>query len=146
MADGPEFAALPLDAKRGLRCCLRCNLVKTFEQFVDDGCDNCPVLGMKDDQERVVDCTSRYVRVRPPPPYALLVSLFVRVQQLRRRGVVHGPLAQLGSALAARGQREAGRLRAALLRSAARGGRGGAARALGGLCEGSCSAWPRPLG
>jgi len=58
MADGPEFAALPLDAKRGLRCCLRCNLVKTFEQFVDDGCDNCPVLGMKDDQERVVDCTS----------------------------------------------------------------------------------------
>ena len=68
MADGPEFAALPLDAKRGLRCCLRCNLVKTFEQFVDDGCDNCPVLGMKDDQERVVDCTSRYVRVRPPPP------------------------------------------------------------------------------
>lgn len=68
MADGPEFAALPLDAKRGLRCCLRCNLVKTFEQFVDDGCDNCPVLGMKDDQERVADCTSRYVRVRPPPP------------------------------------------------------------------------------
>ena len=67
MADGPEFAALPLDAKRGLRCCLRCNLVKTFEQFVDDGCDNCPVLGMKDDQERVADCTSRYVRVRPPP-------------------------------------------------------------------------------
>uniref|UniRef100_A0A6U0NDJ1 Transcription elongation factor SPT4 homolog n=1 Tax=Prasinoderma coloniale TaxID=156133 RepID=A0A6U0NDJ1_9VIRI len=54
----PSFADLPLEPKKSLRCCLNCKLVKTFEQFIDAGCDNCPFLNMQSDQDRVTECTS----------------------------------------------------------------------------------------
>uniref|UniRef100_A0AC35GM12 Transcription elongation factor SPT4 n=1 Tax=Panagrolaimus sp. PS1159 TaxID=55785 RepID=A0AC35GM12_9BILA len=44
---------------RQLRACLVCSLIKTFEQFVRDGCDNCePFLQMRNDSERVQEATS----------------------------------------------------------------------------------------
>ncbi|XP_053212183.1 transcription elongation factor SPT4-like [Panonychus citri] len=44
---------------RNLRACLLCSLVKSFEQFEVDGCDNCEfVLGMRGNREMIFDCTS----------------------------------------------------------------------------------------
>ena len=31
---------------RGIRACKRCGLLKTLEQFINDGCENCPFLEM----------------------------------------------------------------------------------------------------
>mmetsp|Transcript_9203 Transcript_9203/g.24840 ORF Transcript_9203/g.24840 Transcript_9203/m.24840 type:complete len:113 (-) Transcript_9203:656-994(-) len=33
-------------AMRGIRACKRCGLLKTMDQFMNDGCDNCPFLDM----------------------------------------------------------------------------------------------------
>ncbi|EZA52658.1 Transcription elongation factor SPT4 [Ooceraea biroi] len=44
---------------RGLRACLVCSLIKTFDQFEYDGCDNCDeFLRMKNNKDNVFDCTS----------------------------------------------------------------------------------------
>ncbi|KPI97699.1 Transcription elongation factor SPT4 [Papilio machaon] len=44
---------------RGLRACLVCSLIKTFEQFEYYGCDNCDeFLRMKSNKDNVYDCTS----------------------------------------------------------------------------------------
>ncbi|XP_058805292.1 transcription elongation factor SPT4 [Phymastichus coffea] len=43
---------------RGLRACLSCSLIKTFDQFEMDGCENCDFLGMKNNKDQVFDCTS----------------------------------------------------------------------------------------
>lgn len=32
----------PPERMRNLRACLSCKLVKTYDQFVNDGCENCP--------------------------------------------------------------------------------------------------------
>ena len=49
---------IPKDLKR-LRCCLRCHLIKNMDQFVGDGCENCPELsGMKGSQEKVGETTT----------------------------------------------------------------------------------------
>jgi transcription elongation factor SPT4 len=37
----------------GLRACLRCALIKTFEQFHHDGCENCDFLSMEGNTERI---------------------------------------------------------------------------------------------
>ena len=50
-----------------LRACIRCKLVKTEAQFLEDGCDNCVALSMAHDIERVQECTS--------PHFAGIVSL-----------------------------------------------------------------------
>ena len=59
----PEFvdfgAEIPDDFK-GLRACLRCSLLKTFSQFEESGCENCDFLVMKDNAERVHECTTAY--------------------------------------------------------------------------------------
>lgn len=34
----------PMELGRALRCCMRCRLLKSFDQFFDQGCDNCPFL------------------------------------------------------------------------------------------------------
>lgn len=31
---------------RGIRACKRCGILKTLDQFVDQGCENCPFLDM----------------------------------------------------------------------------------------------------
>merc|ERR1712142_116887 len=44
---------------RNLRACLLCSLVKTFDQFEMDGCDNCDsFLQLKNNRESVYTCTS----------------------------------------------------------------------------------------
>ena len=31
---------------RGIRACKRCGILKTLDQFVNEGCENCPFLDM----------------------------------------------------------------------------------------------------
>ena len=38
-------ASVP-NALRGIRACKRCGILKTLDQFVDHGCENCPFLEM----------------------------------------------------------------------------------------------------
>ena len=41
-----------------LRSCMSCSLIKTTQQFVRDGCDNCQFLYLAGDRERVSTCTT----------------------------------------------------------------------------------------
>eukprot|EP00891_Asterochloris_glomerata_P007753 jgi/Astpho2/7753/gw1.00116.38.1_t len=43
---------------KGLCACFGCKLVKTQQQFLDNGCENCPYLNMEGDHDRVHDATS----------------------------------------------------------------------------------------
>ncbi|CAB4059904.1 SUPT4H1 [Lepeophtheirus salmonis] len=53
-----DASIIPKDLRQ-LRACLVCSLVKTFEQFENDGCDNCDrFLNLKHNRENVYDCTS----------------------------------------------------------------------------------------
>lgn len=45
---------------RAVRACKRCGLLKTPEQFYDEGCENCPFLDMADNMERVNSCTTAF--------------------------------------------------------------------------------------
>lgn len=38
-------ASVP-NAMRGIRACKRCGLLKTLDQFINEGCENCPFLDM----------------------------------------------------------------------------------------------------
>mmetsp|Transcript_12939 Transcript_12939/g.22994 ORF Transcript_12939/g.22994 Transcript_12939/m.22994 type:complete len:133 (-) Transcript_12939:162-560(-) len=38
-----EYAAVP-DVLKSLRACIPCLLIKTYRQFFEDGCENCPHL------------------------------------------------------------------------------------------------------
>jgi hypothetical protein len=38
-------ASVPTNLK-ALRACKRCGIIKTVEQFMNDGCENCPMLDM----------------------------------------------------------------------------------------------------
>ena len=55
-----DFGAEIPDDFKGLRACLRCSLLKTFTQFEESGCENCDFLAMKDNSERVHECTTAY--------------------------------------------------------------------------------------
>eukprot|EP00959_Pyramimonas_sp_CCMP1952_P278835 5830171-Pyramimonas_sp.AAC.1 len=44
-AANKEPAEPPLDLGRNLRACLRCRLLKSFSQFYENGCENCPFVG-----------------------------------------------------------------------------------------------------
>ncbi|KAK2635141.1 hypothetical protein Ddye_029933 [Dipteronia dyeriana] len=55
---GSEPAQIPTSFGHELRACLRCRLVKTYDQFRESGCENCTFFKMVDDNERVVDCTT----------------------------------------------------------------------------------------
>lgn len=37
---------------RDIRACKRCGIVKTLEQFINDGCENCIFLDMIDNREK----------------------------------------------------------------------------------------------
>ena len=43
----PMHAQTP-DSLQGMRACKRCGLIKTFQQFYDVGCENCPFLEMEE--------------------------------------------------------------------------------------------------
>jgi len=50
--------SIPKDL-RNLRACLVCSLIKTFDQFEFDGCENCDdFLRMRNNRENVYACTS----------------------------------------------------------------------------------------
>ncbi|KAK9275556.1 hypothetical protein L1049_022823 [Liquidambar formosana] len=55
---GSAPAQIPTSFGHELRACLRCRLVKTYDQFRESGCENCPFFNMESDHERVVDCTT----------------------------------------------------------------------------------------
>jgi transcription elongation factor SPT4 len=60
-AEQPQFEHADVaDSMKGMRACLGCSLVKTFNQFYDIGCENCPFLEMSDDSKRVHECTTAY--------------------------------------------------------------------------------------
>ncbi|KAK3576682.1 hypothetical protein CHS0354_024291 [Potamilus streckersoni] len=100
---------------RNLRACLLCSLVKTFEQFELDGCDNCEeYLHMKNNSDTVYDCTSSnfdgMVAMMSPEDswvakwqrigrfakgcYAISVTGRLppgRVRDLKRKGIIYRP-------------------------------------------------------
>ena len=41
-----------------LRACLHCHIIKSESQWTKEGCDNCAHLGIKNDYERMLRCTS----------------------------------------------------------------------------------------
>jgi len=54
-----SLETVPKELRR-LRACLLCSLVKTVDQFQQDGCDNCDkFLQMKNNSDRVDECTSQ---------------------------------------------------------------------------------------
>ncbi|KAK8803520.1 hypothetical protein WA158_001214 [Blastocystis sp. Blastoise] len=58
--DPERFADIPADVN-SLCACKRCHLVKTKDQFYNDGCDNCDdFLHMKEDYDLVEQYTSIY--------------------------------------------------------------------------------------
>lgn len=65
---------------RNLRACLLCSLIKTMDQFEQDGCDNCErVLHMKGEPDKVYECT-RFVSISlffMRPMFLWLVYLWV---------------------------------------------------------------------
>nr|GMD91438.1 transcription elongation factor SPT4 homolog 2 [Ipomoea batatas] len=58
MGSNQPAAQIPTSFGHELRACLRCRLVKTYDQFRESGCENCPFFKMDEDNERVVDCTT----------------------------------------------------------------------------------------
>eukprot|EP00745_Piridium_sociabile_P002500 TRINITY_DN115139_c0_g1_i1.p1 TRINITY_DN115139_c0_g1~~TRINITY_DN115139_c0_g1_i1.p1 ORF type:complete len:133 (+),score=18.19 TRINITY_DN115139_c0_g1_i1:79-477(+) len=46
------------DKDKKLRACLNCKMVKTFEQFYEEGCHNCPDLHLRSDKQRIEDSTT----------------------------------------------------------------------------------------
>ena len=60
----PEaYAPAPAEFTRNLRCCVTCRLVKTLDQFYEQGCENCGFLEMAEDRERIEDCTTTEFQV-----------------------------------------------------------------------------------
>ena len=57
--DGFQHADIPAKMREA-RACMTCSLVKTFSQFYDTGCDNCPFLQLTENRQRVSECTSAY--------------------------------------------------------------------------------------
>eukprot|EP00640_Fibrocapsa_japonica_P007879 CAMPEP_0113943426 /NCGR_PEP_ID=MMETSP1339-20121228/23624_1 /TAXON_ID=94617 /ORGANISM="Fibrocapsa japonica" /LENGTH=142 /DNA_ID=CAMNT_0000948289 /DNA_START=14 /DNA_END=442 /DNA_ORIENTATION=- /assembly_acc=CAM_ASM_000762 len=57
--EGLTVAEVPEDLK-GLRACKRCTLIKSFTQFYENGCDNCPFLEMASNTDQVNNCTSSF--------------------------------------------------------------------------------------
>eukprot|EP00898_Chlorokybus_atmophyticus_P007934 jgi/Chlat1/8141/Chrsp75S07567 len=53
-----EAAQIPTDLGRTMRACLRCALLKTYDQFAEGGCENCPFFKMETDRDRVLECTT----------------------------------------------------------------------------------------
>jgi transcription elongation factor SPT4 len=57
--EGIGSASIPLEMKK-LRACLRCSLIKTVDQFYDEGCENCPFLRLDGQLPRVMEATTAY--------------------------------------------------------------------------------------
>ena len=53
-----KVASVP-DSLKALRACMRCGIIKTVEQFVKDGCENCPFLDLQS-PDRINSCTTAF--------------------------------------------------------------------------------------
>ncbi|RZC77599.1 hypothetical protein C5167_001779 [Papaver somniferum] len=53
-----SVAQIPTSFGHELRACLRCRLVKTYDQFRESGCENCQFFNMDKDNEMVNECTT----------------------------------------------------------------------------------------
>lgn len=53
-----DVAQVPTASARHLRACIRCSLLKTYDQFLQRGCENCPFFQMEGDEDRVKDATT----------------------------------------------------------------------------------------
>ncbi|MCL7051956.1 hypothetical protein MKW94_005143 [Papaver nudicaule] len=53
-----NVAQIPTSFGHELRACLRCRLVKTYDQFRESGCENCQFFNMDKDHEMVGECTT----------------------------------------------------------------------------------------
>ncbi|GAB2215358.1 hypothetical protein Droror1_Dr00019741 [Drosera rotundifolia] len=51
-------AQIPNGFGHELRACLRCRLIKTYDQFRESGCENCPFFNLQADHERLLECTT----------------------------------------------------------------------------------------
>lgn len=50
-------SSIPRDLRQ-LRACLVCSMIKSFQMFEDQGCDNCEhLLGLRGDGDKVDQCT-----------------------------------------------------------------------------------------
>jgi transcription elongation factor SPT4 len=79
-----DMAEVP-DELKALRACKGCGLIKTFTQFVEGGCENCPGLNMQEGSERVHECTSSYFTgfislIEPPGSW---VAKWLRSSQVK---------------------------------------------------------------
>lgn len=52
-------ASVPNSVK-GIRACKRCGILKTTQQFMEQGCENCPFLNLADDIVQVNKCTTAF--------------------------------------------------------------------------------------
>jgi len=52
-------ASVPISLK-GVRACMRCGILKTLDQFLEEGCDNCEFLDMAGNHERCNLCTTAF--------------------------------------------------------------------------------------
>lgn len=52
-------ASVPSNLK-SIRACKRCGLLKTLDQFFEEGCENCPFFDMQDDADKVSRCTTAF--------------------------------------------------------------------------------------
>ncbi len=53
----------PQEFGKTMRCCMGCSLIKTAEQFFEQGCENCLFLEIREDRDRVFDCTTSEFQV-----------------------------------------------------------------------------------
>ena len=52
-----QVADIP-DSLQTLRACIPCMLVKTYEQFYNDGCENCSFLDLQDNKDKIKAATT----------------------------------------------------------------------------------------
>merc|ERR1719469_1207905 len=45
---------------RTIKACKRCGLLKTYNQFLDDGCENCPFLRMAEENDKCRSYTTSF--------------------------------------------------------------------------------------
>eukprot|EP01137_Pigoraptor_chileana_P014191 Opistho-2@68529 len=53
-----EFGGIIPTTSKDLRACLVCALIKTYNQFEEDGCDNCRELGISSKLDWAEECIS----------------------------------------------------------------------------------------
>ncbi|XP_050387543.1 transcription elongation factor SPT4 homolog 2-like [Argentina anserina] len=58
MRNAAQTAQIPTSFCNDLRACLRCRLVKTYDQFRENGCENCPFFKMEEDSDLVNEGTT----------------------------------------------------------------------------------------